>query len=96
MRIRQSAGAALVFALEAGLGRAEEQDAHLVARVRDDALLHELVCALERCKGGRVAVAILAVGCGLRRGRSEHGRTDVYREKDGILDRFEALKVVDQ
>lgn len=96
MRIRQSAGATLVFALEAGLGRAEEQDAHLVAWVRDDALLHELVCAFERCKGGGVAIAIFAVGCGLRGGRSEHGRVDVYREENGILDSFEALKVNDQ
>lgn len=58
------------FLLELGLLSAEEEDAHHVPRVRDDALLHEVVGAFQ----GRLDSAVLIRLLGARRrGALQHG-----------------------
>lgn len=89
VRVGEAAGAAatgsvVVVILELGLSGAEEQDAHHVFGVGDDALLHELVGALERCQGGAVRTRVFRRI--LRLMLLQHGAADIDGEEHSVLD----------
>ena len=79
-----AAGYRLIVARKLFLFGPKEEDAHQVAGIADDALLHQLVGAFQ-CRGDG---AVLVDSFGIR-GRwwrwGQHGLVDFNEENDGIL-----------
>lgn len=87
--VGEIAPAGLLLVVELGRLRPVQEDPHHIVRVGDDALLHQVVGAFQRGRGGRLLALRFRIG---GRTGGQHRLVDLDGEEDGVLDGFIALQ----